>query len=217
MKAVVPTSFFGVGLLFLCSGCALQGKVTDVETGEPIAGAEVGRIVSYPFLADSSHYVAETETGADGRFELAGFRFFPLISVRTPGYQYGAANLFSPGASLDFELRSIQAIKGTWNMTITPEVGAAIDRTVEIREDGLAWFLNEREYGVVPFAFDGTTIEVDGYFLAGTYTLGMMEATLALDESGDSLHGQITVLDERFVEGGCESCGGSVEASRVGS
>jgi hypothetical protein len=202
--------------LVACSSCSvISGTVTDVETGEPLPEVRVGVIVIPPGNIVSV-FEEHTRTDSEGRYRMA-YGFAQLgVSFRLEDYlSYTLANSSDPFA-LDVTLNSITPIKGTWNATITVE-GAEIPATrFEFVEDGMIWRADDAFLGEVAYAFDGDTVTIDGYLGSGDVSYGELQATLELNEAGDSLSGEISFTQIYLNDVGCiGACTGTVVAVPV--
>lgn len=199
------------------AGCsyALTGTVTDLETGEPLAGASVGMFESILPVPHSQNYVEKDQTDSEGAFQFESEGVSRTFEAHAQNYQSLVRYLdSSTDQDLDVEMRSIASIKGTWDATV--RLSDSETRTFQFvfSEDGMAWHEDGEELGIVPLLLRAPEIAIDDYMaFSRFYIIGNMKAELQLDEGGDSMRG--TISDFKLFEFECSPCSATVEATRA--
>jgi protocatechuate 3,4-dioxygenase beta subunit len=93
--------------LMLDPGCALSGRITDKQTGRPIANACIGE----GWTMDK-----HVTTGADGRYEMRGYGApgYGAVRVTATGYgpQFRRVAAKAEGAAADFQLETATEATG---------------------------------------------------------------------------------------------------------
>lgn len=199
------------------AGCFYEvaGTLTDLETGEPLAGAGVGMFEAY--LPDGGHYVEKGRTDSEGRFQFESNRTQRTFEAHAEGYQLAHQFLGRPtDKMLEVEMRSIADVQGTWDATVTLQGGGTRTFQFEFSEEGMTWREGENLYGTVPLSLRAPEIVVEDYLTwFRVYTVGRVEAEMQLDETGDSMTGTIETL--QLFDDACSPCSGTVEAVRTGT
>ena len=205
-------------LLVGCSGCSVvSGRVTDAESGAPIPDVRVGVLVLPPFAIEAE-FQEQSRTDSDGQYRFAyGFEQ-PRIAFRLEDYLTATLDDTTDVSALDVALRSITEIKGTWDATITVDGGSIPATQFQFDEDGMRWTAEGISLGRVAYAFDGAAILIEGGLAHGDAIAGSLTASLALDETGGALSGNITFSHGLFDDSACgPTCTGTVQAVPAGT
>lgn len=175
----------------MCSGCSvISGVVTDAESGQPMEGVQVGVMVLRPSYFEAG-YEERTRTDAQGKYQLAFGPTVEEVSFRQENYLTVTLRDTTDVTALDVELRSIAAIKGTWDVAITVDGAEVPPTTFQFDEAHMVWREGVNSLGAVDYAFDGSAVEIDGALAHGDAISGDFSASLALSESGDQLSGTV--------------------------
>lgn len=204
-------------LLLALSGCSeVKGRVTNAASGDPISGAEVGLMILEPFAFEAM-FREQTTTDEDGQYRFVHGEANPWVAVRMENFLTVTRSITSVSSvTVDVALHSITPIKGTWNATISVE-GAEIPATRFVfDEGGLVWRAGDAFLGGINYTFDGDTVTIDGDLAAGDVIFGDLATSLVLNDTGDSLTGEIAFSHDFFTEANCVGgCTGTVVAVRV--
>jgi len=204
--------------LMVCSACSVvSGRVTDAVSGAPIPGVQVGVMVLPPF-AFEAEFQEQVRTNSDGQYRLVYLFEGPRVAFRLEDYLTETLDDPTDVSALDVALRSITPIKGTWDATITVE-GASVPATqFQFDEDGMRWTAEGISLGRVAYAFDGAAIMIEDSLAHGDAIAGTLAASLALNETGNALGGDITFSHDFFEDSGCgQTCTGTVQAVPAGT
>ena len=202
--------------LVACSGCSvISGTVTDAETGEALAGVQVGALVLLPGSFESE-FQERARTDSEGHYQITYGFSQPSFSFRLEDYLSFTLTDPTDTSALDVALQPISSIKGSWNATITVE-GAEIPATRFVfDEGGMVWRAGDNFLGETDYTFDGDTVTIDGGLGSGDVLYGDLTSSLVLNDTGDSLTGEIAFTHDFFTEAGCVGgCTGTVVAVPV--
>jgi protocatechuate 3,4-dioxygenase beta subunit len=162
--------------LQLLPGCILRGRVTDQDTGKPIAGARIGE----GWTMDK--YV---ETDADGRYEMRGYGSYGYGEVRVTAPDYGPQLRRLPkqadGVTADFALqRGCEVTGRTVDAAGKPVAGAYV-AAVGFSGDGT-------------FDWSGSTTDADGRYRLRGLRHEVEHALIARADGFASLVGDLPSL-----------------------
>ena len=203
----------------LLAGCSYQitGAVTDLETGAPLDGVSVGMFESVLPIPHSQRFVEKDRSDDEGVFGFESDWVSRTFEAHAQDYQRVVLYLDSPSDRiLNVEMRSIAPIRGTWDATVTLDGGVTRVFQFVFSEEGMTWHESGEELGTVPLSLRAPEILIDDYMaFSRYYIIGNVKAEMLLDESGDTMTGNIT--DFRLFEFACSPCNATVEAIRAGS
>ena len=205
-------------LVLATAGCpSLQGTVRDTETGEPIAGAEVGVYV-LAFAAICAEFQVRSLTDGNGQYSAFLNRPSQTVIVRADGYLESRFYEEMGGfvRTHDFDLQSILTIEGEWDMVFEFENGRVESGQIfTIRGDAIFWspgFSGDR--GDLEYDFDGQTISIEADVFTSCDTAGgSVTATLSLSPDEQTLTGPFTVSPFYF-EDCADPCPGTLTGAR---
>lgn len=202
-------------VLVSLSGCHVQGRITDADTGAPMGDVNVGIIAKVLPSPHGYQPINKAQTDSDGRFDFTHFRLDARLFVRAEDYRTERIRLDPVSRDpVDLQLQSIAAIKGDWDVTIALDNGDIVQALFAFQEDGMEWWEAPYIQGVAPFSLEGNRIEVGEYLMIGDYTTsGRVQTSLLLSESGNEFTGDVTYT-LFFDENECNPCTGTLEGVR---
>lgn len=192
-----------LALLVMLAGCynEVDGKITDVDSGLPIADAQVG-LITFPPFSLLPTFPEYTRSDHVGEYHFIHNERDPWMYVWAPGYLSQAELIPStPKLTRNVRMKSIEALIGDWDVSITIDGQLFGQATFTFTEDGIEWATTLGFVGTFRFDFDGSKVSIHDELHDGGGVAGRIDGELQLNDAGDRLGGSVDLSGVELGEG----------------